>query len=370
MRRSSGSGRPARCCHPRAIVAGAAAADGDDATICESTGSCPGAPAPLAARPRERGDASAAAGAALVDRPERVRRAGRLRGASRRGARWRSRSRAHAAPPRISRGHARATTRPRRRPPPSRCSASAAALTPSGDDFVGTALFARRPAVRCRRADAEGWRRTVDTVLAAAPARTHPLSVALLGDLAPGSGVRAAARADARPGAATHPMRARAAPPAGPPRTLLGLGHARRTRRRHSRSEGVRARGANPRFPARRIRGTVIRRSILLWRSCGSLPTATHCRSDPLRPAARARSDHAHASRATRPSPSRSPSRPRDLLQRRRAGDRRGGRGRARAVTSSAATATLDETTERGRIGWPAAGRRARGDCVWPSRAP
>ena len=59
-------------------------------------------------------------------------------------------------------------------------------LTPSGDDFVGAALFARRLLADVGAADAAGWQRAVTTILAAAPARTHPLSAALLGDLADG----------------------------------------------------------------------------------------------------------------------------------------------------------------------------------------
>jgi hypothetical protein len=59
-------------------------------------------------------------------------------------------------------------------------------LTPSGDDFVGAALFARRLLADAGAADVAGWQRAVTTVLAAAPARTHPLSAALLGDLADG----------------------------------------------------------------------------------------------------------------------------------------------------------------------------------------
>jgi hypothetical protein len=59
-------------------------------------------------------------------------------------------------------------------------------LTPSGDDFVGAVLFARRLLADAGAADAAGWQRAVTTILAAAPARTHPLSAALLGDLADG----------------------------------------------------------------------------------------------------------------------------------------------------------------------------------------
>ena len=59
-------------------------------------------------------------------------------------------------------------------------------LTPSGDDFVGAALFARRLMSDAGAADAAAWRRAAATVLAAACTRTHPLSAALLGDLANG----------------------------------------------------------------------------------------------------------------------------------------------------------------------------------------
>jgi hypothetical protein len=61
-------------------------------------------------------------------------------------------------------------------------------LTPSGDDYVGAVLFARHSLAAAGRADATAWRRAGESVLAAAPARTHPISVALLGDLAGGLG--------------------------------------------------------------------------------------------------------------------------------------------------------------------------------------
>jgi len=61
-------------------------------------------------------------------------------------------------------------------------------LTPSGDDFVGSAFFARAQLAGARLADPRAWRRAADAVLAAAPARTHPISVALLGDLVAGRG--------------------------------------------------------------------------------------------------------------------------------------------------------------------------------------
>jgi len=59
-------------------------------------------------------------------------------------------------------------------------------LTPSGDDFVGGALFARHLLAGAGAADALGWRRVADAVREAAVARTHPISAALLGDLAGG----------------------------------------------------------------------------------------------------------------------------------------------------------------------------------------
>jgi hypothetical protein len=58
-------------------------------------------------------------------------------------------------------------------------------LTPSGDDYAGGALFARALVVG-RTADAAAWRRAAARVVAAAPARTHPISAALLADLAAG----------------------------------------------------------------------------------------------------------------------------------------------------------------------------------------
>jgi hypothetical protein len=60
-------------------------------------------------------------------------------------------------------------------------------LTPSGDDYVGGALFARR-VLACRASAAPAWRQAARTIVAAAPARTHPISAALLGDLAAGLG--------------------------------------------------------------------------------------------------------------------------------------------------------------------------------------
>jgi hypothetical protein len=59
-----------------------------------------------------------------------------------------------------------------------------AGLTPSGDDYVGGALFART--LLGDRAPA--WRAAVERVLAAAVTRTHPISATLLADLASGRG--------------------------------------------------------------------------------------------------------------------------------------------------------------------------------------
>lgn len=61
-------------------------------------------------------------------------------------------------------------------------------LTPSGDDFVGGALFARHALAAAGRADARAWRRLAAEVTDAAATRTHPISAALLGDLAGGCG--------------------------------------------------------------------------------------------------------------------------------------------------------------------------------------
>ena len=61
-------------------------------------------------------------------------------------------------------------------------------LTPSGDDFVGGALFARHLLAGGGVADAYGWRRVAETVRAAAVARTHPISATLLADLSNGCG--------------------------------------------------------------------------------------------------------------------------------------------------------------------------------------
>lgn len=60
-------------------------------------------------------------------------------------------------------------------------------LTPSGDDLVGGAFFARA-ALAQRGADAASWRRAASTVRAAAGGSTSPISAALLGDLLEGHG--------------------------------------------------------------------------------------------------------------------------------------------------------------------------------------
>jgi len=61
-------------------------------------------------------------------------------------------------------------------------------LTPSGDDFVGGMLFARQLLAAAGRAEPERWRRLADAVKQAATTCTHPISAALLSDLASGSG--------------------------------------------------------------------------------------------------------------------------------------------------------------------------------------
>jgi hypothetical protein len=61
-------------------------------------------------------------------------------------------------------------------------------LTPSGDDYVGGALFARRLLAAGGLADGTAWRRATTTLLAGARTRTHPISLTLLGDLADGLG--------------------------------------------------------------------------------------------------------------------------------------------------------------------------------------
>jgi hypothetical protein len=91
-----------------------------------------------------------------------------------------------------------------------------AGLTPSGDDYVGGVLFVRTLA---GIGDRPGWHRLADAVVAAAPARTHPISAALLADLAGGHGwaplhdLVAALATDDTPAAAIAA------------RTLIRLGH-------------------------------------------------------------------------------------------------------------------------------------------------
>jgi len=59
-------------------------------------------------------------------------------------------------------------------------------LTPSGDDVVGAALFARR--LLARGPQAAAWARAADLVRARAAVATHAISAALLGDLVGGEG--------------------------------------------------------------------------------------------------------------------------------------------------------------------------------------
>jgi hypothetical protein len=85
-------------------------------------------------------------------------------------------------------------------------------LTPSGDDYVGGALFARHLRAGDGR-QAPAWRLAARRLVAAAPARTHPISATLLGDLAAGLGWEplhdlAAALADGAPDAAVAAARA------------------------------------------------------------------------------------------------------------------------------------------------------------------
>jgi hypothetical protein len=61
-------------------------------------------------------------------------------------------------------------------------------LTPSGDDFVGGAFFARACLRHRDPSPADGWARAGAAVLARARERTHPVSLALLGDLMDGHG--------------------------------------------------------------------------------------------------------------------------------------------------------------------------------------
>lgn len=93
-------------------------------------------------------------------------------------------------------------------------------LTPSGDDFVGGAFFARALLARAGACDAAAWRRAADAVRERAPRATHPISAALLGDLLDGEGwapVHELARALA---SEDEPAALAAA------RRLVGLGHS------------------------------------------------------------------------------------------------------------------------------------------------
>ena len=61
-------------------------------------------------------------------------------------------------------------------------------LTPSGDDFVGGALFARRLLAGASNEDGSGWNAASAEIVSRARERTHPISVALLSDLVGGDG--------------------------------------------------------------------------------------------------------------------------------------------------------------------------------------
>jgi hypothetical protein len=61
-------------------------------------------------------------------------------------------------------------------------------LTPSGDDYVGGAFFARGLLARADAGDAASWRRAAERVRAAAASATHPISATVLGDLLDGEG--------------------------------------------------------------------------------------------------------------------------------------------------------------------------------------
>jgi Protein of unknown function (DUF2877) len=61
-------------------------------------------------------------------------------------------------------------------------------LTPSGDDLVGGAFFARRLLVAVDDTEAAAWRAAADKTVALARERTHPISALLLADLAAGEG--------------------------------------------------------------------------------------------------------------------------------------------------------------------------------------
>jgi hypothetical protein len=74
-------------------------------------------------------------------------------------------------------------------------------LTPSGDDLVGALLFARR-----MLRDARSWDATAGKLVDAARERTHPISAALLADLADGHGHAALHRVAAALGAGADPL--------------------------------------------------------------------------------------------------------------------------------------------------------------------
>lgn len=59
-------------------------------------------------------------------------------------------------------------------------------LTPAGDDYLGGAFFALRLLRAAGAALAAGWDQVREEVIRLAPERTHPVSVALLGDLLAG----------------------------------------------------------------------------------------------------------------------------------------------------------------------------------------
>jgi hypothetical protein len=63
-----------------------------------------------------------------------------------------------------------------------------AGLTPSGDDLVGGAFFARAALAAASGADSAAWRTAAARVRAATTDATNPISAALLGDLLEGHG--------------------------------------------------------------------------------------------------------------------------------------------------------------------------------------
>jgi len=63
-----------------------------------------------------------------------------------------------------------------------------AGLTPSGDDFVGGAFFARAALTQLGEVNSVPWQQAAATVRSAAGVATHPISAALLGDLLDGDG--------------------------------------------------------------------------------------------------------------------------------------------------------------------------------------